>query len=449
MKKRFSPFQLAIVTDRASPFVAVCDKPRQGGNSVAEACIFSGPKGNSFDFRAAQSISADGASTAYPVATTPITNTGNGASSYEEWVSTYGDYHGVATVTAKAVAGSKTNEDAYLRQLNEIMETEITAFVEVAARKLLGPVGGNLGQVTNIATGAVPGAYTLSKPSDAYNFATGMVIMFAADASAGVATVRGTTLPAIAYVHASFPDGDGVTAGAHLYVAASVFTGTVAPTAAQSGTGGTVTPANNDFIFRLGDVAQGVDLSDSAIRSFQSWITLSPATGTLFNVNRGQDSRFSGFRVNTTQIAGFSILDRIQLLATIGAAHSSARNARLCVLGPKTWQQLATEAQSYGQLEFTSETKIGIQMITLMTVNGPTKIMMDPHCVESDIWLFTRESLKLFNMDGFPALDTGDGNEILRQAGAAGYEARWHAFSCPTVSGKPWWNGRCDSGNVA
>jgi hypothetical protein len=451
LKKRFSPYNLQTIVDRTSPFVAVLDKPTQGGSSVAEGVILSGPKGQSFQFQAAQAVSADGSYTFTPQgATTAITvvNTGNGASNYDEFISTYGDYHGVATVTAKAVAGSKTNMDAYLRQLNEVMESEIGAFIEVGARKLLGPVGGALAQVTNIATGAQAGAYTLSNPSDAYNFSVGMVIMFATTNGNGTATVVGTTQPAFAYVQAVFPDGDGPNAGAQLYIGNAVFNGTVTPTLPQPGNGG-ATPANNAFIFRLGDVAQGTDLSDAQIRSFQSWVTLAAAQGTAFNVNRSQDARLSGFRLPSVVSAGMSVLDRIQLLATIGRSQAGAKNATLCVVGPRTWQQLATEAQSYGTLQFTKEMKLGVELLTIMTCNGPTQVMNDPHCVESDIWLFTRENLKLYNYDGFPCLDEGDGNEILRQAGAAGYEARWHAFTCATVNGKPWTHGRSDSGIAA
>lgn len=451
LKKRFAPYKLKTIVDRESPFVAALDKPMQGGSSVAEGCILSGPKGNSYQFNAAQAVSADGAYSwtgQGATAAITITNTGNGASNYDEWISTYGDYHGVATVTAKAVAGSKTNMDAYLRQLNEVMESELAAFIEVGARKMLGPVGGALAQVTNIALGAA-GQYVLANPSDAYNFSVGMVVMFASTNGNGAATVKGVNSPSIAYVHAVFPDGDGPTAGVHVYVnGTTAFAGTVTPTAASTGGGGG-TAANADFIFRLGDVAQGLDLSDAQIRSFQAWVSLAASTGTLFNVNRSQDARLSGFRLPATISAGMSVLDRIQLLATIGRSQAGAKGANLVVVGPKTWQQLATEAQSFGTLQFTKNVTIGIELLTIMTCNGPTQIVNDPHCVESDIWLFTPENLKLYTMDGFPCLDEGDGNEILRQAGAAGYEVRWHAFACPTVNGKPWTHGRSDSGNAA
>src|SRR5690606_38778817 len=118
----------------------------------------------------------------------------------------------------------------------------------------------------------------------------------------------------------------------------------------------------------------------------------------------------------------------------------------LYVVSPKTWNELSQEVQSFGQLSFEKDVKIGAQMITLITVNGMAQVMADPHCADSDIFLFTKSSLKLYHFDGFPALDTADGNEYLRQSSAAGYEVRWHTFSCATVNGQPHLNGRCDSG---
>ncbi|HKB35075.1 MAG TPA: hypothetical protein VKD72_01390 [Gemmataceae bacterium] len=413
------------------------DKPVQGGLSVAEAVILSGPKGNSYSLTAAQAVAAQGGGP----------DPAHGASNYDEFNSTFGEYHGIANITARAVAGSKTNMDAYLRQLSEVVESEVTAFTSVGARKLLGPVGGSIGQVTNVATNGVAGAYTLAKAADAYNFAAGMICNAAStDGSAAPANVRGTTTVSLGFVTQVFPDGDNATAPG-----AQVFFSNASGGATSNwlaGSGGTTQPINNDFLFRHGDIQQATDLSDAQIRSFQSWITLVAATGTFNQVNRSQDARLSGFRVPATQMSGMSILDRIQLLATVGRSQNGAINATLCVVGPRTWQQLATEAQSYGTLQFTRDTKIGVEMLTIITANGPTMVMNEPHCVESDIWLFTRNTLKLYNYDGFPALDEGDGNELLRQNAAAGYEVRWHAFTCATVNGKPMWNGRCDSGNV-
>lgn len=421
LKKRFAaPGKLQGIADRAAPFLAACDKPVQGGASVAEPVIISGPKGNSYSLTAAQAVAAQAA---------------HGASNYDEFNSTFGEYHGVANVTARAVAGSKTNMDAYLRQLSEVMESEVGSFAAIGERKLLGPVGGSIGKISNVTIGA-DGEMSLTLIGDAQNFAAGMIVQAAsADGSSAVVTARG----GLGYAYSVFVDGDSN--GAHVHFATSESDATAGTPGIPSGW------QNNDFLFRNGDVASSTDLSDAQIRSFQGWITLAAATGTYNAVNRSQDSRLSGFRLSAGAVQGMAVIDRMQLLATTGRSQCGATNASLFVVGPNTWQQAAQEAQSYGQLQFTDNTKIGVKLLTIMTCNGPAQVLLSPACLESDIWLFTQSTLKIYNYDGFPALDEGDGNEILRQTSAAGYEVRWHAFNCVTVSGRPHFNGRCASGN--
>lgn len=427
LKKRFSAAgKLQAVADRASQFVAVCDKPVQGGASVAEPLIFSGPKGNSYSLTAAQAVAAQ---------------SNHGASDYQEFVSSFGEYHGVANITARAVAGSKTNMDAYLRQLTEVIESEVTAFTSIGARKMLGPIGGSIGRISDLNEGGGDGEIQLTVNGDALNFAPGMILQAADGTGNGApSNVRS----GLGYVFRVAPDADIAgtsTTGAHVFVATS-------EALATAGTSGGPTGwVDNDYLFRNGDVAASTDLSDSQIRSFQAWITLAAAADTYNSVVRSADGRYSGFRLTATAVAGMSVLDRVQLLATVGRSTCGAQEATLCVVGPRTWQQLAQEAQSFGSATFTKNLKIGVEMLTIMTCNGPCQVMNEPHCLESDIWLFSPKTLKIYNYDGFPALDEGDGNEILRQASSAGYEVRWHAFTSVTVSGKPHHNGRCDSGN--
>lgn len=426
--------ELKAVSDRASQFVASLKKIRRGGSSIAEPIILSGPKGNSFSFTAAQFVAQQGGGGDEPP---------HAASNYDEWNSTFGQYIGYAQVSARAMAGAQNDKDAYLRQVAEVLTSEVTAFVEIGARKLLGPVGGSIGQVTNVSTNGVPGAFTLSKASDAYNFVVGMVLNAATtDGSTAPGAVKGGGTPTTKFVIQVFPDGDNPAApGAQVFIS-DTSGGTVSNSATAF--------ANADFLFRHGDLTQGTDLSDQQIRSLQSWVTLVAATDTKFTVDRSRDSRLSGFRVPSAQLAGFSILDRIQLLATVGSAQAAGKGAKMAWVGPKTWQQLATEAQSYGTIQFTNNITLGVDALTVMTCNGPTQVMTDPHVVESDIWLLTPDNVVLYQYgDSFPELFTYDGQELLRVNNAMAGEMRWTAFTCLTVNGRPQSHGRCDSGNLA
>jgi hypothetical protein len=421
LKKQFmAPGKLQAIADRAAPFAALCSKPTTGGASVAEPVIISGLKALSYTVAGAKAVSDQ---------------EDHGASDYDEFNSTFGQYFGHARITSRAVAGGKTNAAAYLRQLTEILETSVGSFMSVAERKLLGPVGGAIGRISNVTIGA-DGEMSLTVVGDAQNFSNGMIVQAAsADGSSATITAR----DGLGYPFEVYVDGDAN--GAHVHFARST-------ALAAAGTPGVPDGwANNDYLFRNGDVASNTDLSDKQVRSFQGWITLAAATGTYNAVNRTVDSRLSGFRLSSTAVAGMSILDRMQLLATTGRSQCGATQAQLFVVGPNTWQQLAQEMQSYGQLMFSDSTRAGIKMMKVITANGDCEVLNSPSCIESDIWLFTESTLKIHNYDGFPALDDADGNEILKQEGAAGYFIRFHAFNCVTVSGKPHFNGRCPSGN--
>lgn len=426
LKKRFvdpGPAGIKAVTDLASPFVAKLNKPKSHpGSSVAEPVILSGPKGNSYSLAAAKAVANQSA---------------HGASDYDEFNSSYGRYRGIAHVSDFAVAVSKQGSAAaYLRQISEVMDSEVAAFTHAAAYKLLGPVGGSIGKISDVTIGA-DGEMSLTIKGDVLNLAPGQILQAAPTDGSSAPTARA----GLGYVFKVFVDGDSN--GAHVHIATSEANATAGTPGIPSGW------ANSDFIFRNGDIATGEALADSIIRSYQAWITLSAATTDFNGVVRSKDSRYSGFRVPAAELAGMSILEKIQLLAVRGNKTCGAVGANWCVVGPNTWAQLAQEAQSYGQFQqFGKDTTVGVSTITVMTINGPTMVMGESHCQESDIWLFTPETLKLYNIDGFPALDDADGNDILRLSDTGGYEIRWHAFTCPTVSGRPHHNGRCDSGNV-
>lgn len=397
----------------------IADKIQQGGASVAEPIIGGGPQGFGATLSAAQAVSAQA---------------NFGASNYDEFVSTYGEYHGSVVVTARAVAGSKTQPDAYVRQITEAMTSAARKFGEIAGRKLLGPSGQNIGQIVNVAANGA-GKMSITLRGDVFNYTPGMILQASTDPGTGNVAPR----VALGFVISVFPDTDG--SGAHLYIAANE--------AAQiAGTASTPAAwANSDFLFRNGDVSVAT-LSDSQIRSLQSWITLVAANDTFNGVARSQDARYSGVRIASADVNGLSITDRMQLLATELKAQAGASDVDYMFLGPRTWQQAASEAQSYGRYDLGGDPKLGVPYgFTLMTCIGPIKVASDAHCLESDIWAVTSKNLKIYNYDGFPGLDTGDGVELLRQGAAAGYEIRYHAFNCVTVNAVPWFFGRCASGN--
>src|SRR5688572_5649199 len=289
LKKRFAKAKdLEAFSDRKSPVLRLANKVIQGGSSVAEAVISDGPQGFSYSLTAAQAVSAQA---------------NRGASNYDEFNSSFGEYHGSAVISARAVAGSKTNEDAYLRQLTEVMTSSLAKFGSIAARKILGPVGGAIGRILAVNGGGTNGELTLTVRGDCFNIAPGMILQAADGTGNGApSNVRA----GLGYVYAVFPDGDSDTTQVRVATSeANALAGTVG---LPSGW------ANNDYLFRNGDIAASTDLSDVQIRSLQAWVTLSAANDTFNGVNRGQDARLSGIRIASTDVVGMNVLDRMTLL---------------------------------------------------------------------------------------------------------------------------------------
>lgn len=423
LKKRFvKAGDLTPVAEQHSKAFKLIDKPTQGGASVAEACIFSGPQGFSYDLNAAQAVSAQ---------------SDRGSSAYEEWVSTFGQYFGSAVISARSVAGAKTDADAYLRQVTETLENSAISFASIAARKIFGPVGGHIGRISDFNSGGTNGEILLTARGDASNFAPGMILQAADGTGNGApSNVRS----GLGYVISVNYDADTAGDVCHLKVATTEALRLAGTVGAPTGW------TDNDYLFRNGDVAASTDLSDAQVRSLQAWVTLLAATGDYNGVTRTQHGLLSGFRCGATEVAGLSVLDRCMLLLNRGAEDAGATPDYLA-MSPKTWGQLQSDLISYGKLMFEKDVKLGMEMISLIGPNGPVKVLNDRAVRDADIWALTSSKLKVYNYDGFPALTDHDGVEMLRQATAAGYEIRFHAFNSLTVSGRPWDFGRCSSGN--
>lgn len=413
--------KLQTITERASPTLAKIDKPQRGGQAIVEPFIPSGPQGWSYDLTAAGVVSDQ---------------TDRGASDYEIWTSPFGEYWGSAKVSARAVSGSKGNEDAFLQQLTETIDGALRTFGSVAAQKLFGPVGNSIGRISDLDEGGGAGEIQLTVRGDSFNFAPGMILQ----AATGTGTpTPGTVRAGLGYVFRVTPDADvtgTTTTGAHIWVAT---------TSGSTTSGGPTGWADSDYLFRNGDILAATDLSDKQIRSLQGWITLTAASDTYLGVPRGVHAGASGFRVAAADLVGLSIKERCELLVNVGRSEYGAMDVDTLVMGPRTWMQLSQEIQDFGWTQFGKVMEIGAGELVIITANGAIKVINEPHCKEADIWAFTLDRLKIYNYNGFPGPRDEDGLEMLRTG--KNYEVQWQAFNSVTVGGQPQLHGRCSSGN--
>lgn len=413
--------KLQSITERVSPTLAKIEKPQRGGQAIVEPFIPSGPQGWSYGLTEASAVSDQ---------------TDRGASHYETWTSPFGEYWGSAKVSARAVSGSKGNEDAFLQQLTETMDGALKSFGSVAAIKMFGPAGNSLGRISDLDEGGGAGEIQLTIRGDSFNFAPGMILQAATGTGNGT---PGTVRAGLGYVFRVTPDADvsgTSTTGAHIWVAT---------TSGSTTSGGPSGWADNDYLFRYGDVQASVDLSDKQIRSLQSWITLTAATGTYLGVDRGVHAGASGFRVAAADVAGLSIKERCELLVNVGRSEYGANEVDTLVMGPRTWMQLSQEIQDFGWTQFGKVMEVGAGELIIITANGMVRVINEPHCKEADIWALTIGLIRIYNYNGFPGPRDEDGLKMLRTG--KNYEVQWQAFNSLTVGGQPQMFGRCSSGN--
>ncbi len=413
--------KLQTITERVSPTLQKIEKPQRGGQAIVEPFIPSGPQGFSFDLSAASTVSDQ---------------TDRGSSDYQIWTSPFGEYWGSAKVSARAVSGSKGNEDAFLQQLTETMDMSLKSFGAIAAQKIFAPVGNSIGRISDLNIGGGNGEMSLTVRGDSFNFAKGQILQAADGTGNGAPT---NIRAGLGYVYSVTPDADVTgtsTTGAHLWVAT---------TSGSTTSGGPTGWADNDYLFRYGDVLAATDLSDRTIRSLQGWITLTASTSTYLGVNRQLHAGASGFRVAAADVAGLSIKERIELLVNVGRAEYGANEVDTIVVGPRTWMQLSQEVQDFGWTSFGSKMEVGAGEIGIITANGLVRVLNEPHCKEADIWALTMSLLKIYNYNGFPGPRDEDGLKMLRNG--KNYEVQWQAFNSFTVGGQPQMHGRCSSGN--
>lgn len=427
LKKRYKEVtSLQAVTALASPILKdFIDFIQQGGASVDEACILDGPQGFSGDQTMAATIANE---------------TDRGASHYETWVSTYGSYFGKAKVSAKAVAGSKGREDAFLRQLTEIMDSALKAFGHIAARKILGPSGGYVGTATgnSASTGtagdpgfsASAGVIVLDDPSDSVHFAKGMKIQYSATAKGGSLLDSGGT---------NTVDAVDVSNGI-IYLEETVGNSTYDAAEAVADNPATI------YIFRAGDYVTGTD-PGVIMTGLGDWNPLTATVGSadsFHNVDRGQDERLSGCRLVAAESQGLSVKERIERLVNKMRNTAGAMDTDFVATHGDVWMELSHDIQSFGWNTFGKVMEVGAGELVVMTPNGPIKVVNEPHMNRTDIRVGTSKSLKMYHYNGFPGMPDEDGLKLLRDG--KDYAIQYEAYTCLTVNGRPWDFGVANSG---
>lgn len=348
-----------------------------GGNNARITLRYGAPQGGSADFATAQGNK------------TTSTDAGFLLTRAKE-------YH-IAGITGEALLAAEGDENTLLNGVKAEMEGAMRNFRRSISISLYRNGGGQRGVISassNVATTTI----TLATSSDVVMYEVGMWVNLAID------------------------DGTG---------GAGVETGRVQITAINRDTGALTASANwntitgaavGQFIFRQADY--GV-----MVKGLSGWLpAVAPVGGdNWFGVDRSAD---------TTRLAG------VRFAAAVGAAKEdtlidcSARLGREGATPDAVYMNNLDRADIVKGLmgkavyEMTKSTdgSIGYKALLLEGDKGPLKVYADPNCPQGQFFMLQEDTWVLKSIKGCPHIIDEDGNKMLREAAADGFEWRLRAL---------------------
>jgi hypothetical protein len=336
-------------------------------------------------------------------ATQTIAGTAAGSTVWHQLNIEAGDYFGDVEIGDKVMKMSRSNRGAFLAN----KEVEIDGLYETAGESLNLYAWGNggcaLGRVAAVeAAGAE--TFTLENASDAANFEIGMEIV----ASASDGSVSTHSLNA---------------AGAIVDVTAvNRATGVITLEDLSD-----ISLAVGDYVFRQNDFFG--DTGNVILKGVEAFITRTDSPAALWGVaaaTRALDpQRHAGYRINSSEIIGKTIEERIRILCAQGTSRFKARPFTAGFLHPEDFVVLETLMASKGQRALEDkETKFGYMKIDVVTGSGRIPIYCDRHCPRGHFFGLRMENWWLSSVGELLHPQEEDGMVILRKATSTNYEYR-------------------------
>lgn len=323
----------------------------------------------------------------------------------EDFLLTRRNNYSVASVDGEVVESSRGDTASFIEALKLTIDKAMAALSDDCETELFRSGEGHMAQIGSVSS-ANPMVVTLLQTEEITSFDVGMVIL-ADDTSTG-ASLRAT--PASVTV-------------------ASVNRGSGTFTTAFDNSGPTTDWAANDYLFVSGDQATGAGTSNSRKMSgLAAWLPGSAPSGgeSYFGVDRSVDSRLYG-QVHT------GTMDTLED-ASIDAQSKSAREGG----SPDTLMlhhaQVRRFNKELGAKKEYSETKavgpsgmeanVSYRGITIQGDEGPINVIAANKCQANVGWLLQKDVWLIASIGPVVKILDEDGNRMLRQSTADGYEVR-------------------------
>lgn len=320
---------------------------------------------------------------------------------------------GIVPLATVVLLAAADKSGSFIDALKEEIEAKIKGFAQVHNAWIYGNGTGSLGRVSASAAGP-PATVTLVNPRDTYNiYPDDLLVASAADGS-GTTTLRVGSMRVLAVNHDT----------GQLVVDALATSLTA-----------------NDYLFLDGAVDAGTNVIFDGLAKILN--PTSPASDTLWGVNRANRGYLSGTRVPTAKQTGGPV-ERMKALSS--ALWQVGSRANCGLLSPPQWDKAAASLQNQGYRPITVKedtATAGYAYIELTGYGGKVTLLNDPSLTQDVGYILSKDHVwfyhydkKLVNFSESP----DKSNRYVPSQTQLGYDVRLHSFPA-LVTNAPWMSG--------
>lgn len=352
------------------------------GRNMPMVAVYGNPQGRSADFSEAQGNTTS----------TKIT---------DFLLDIVSDYS-VAKLTGEVIDRTKSDKGAFLKALKSTIDYAMDSLSDAIETFLPRSGTGSIGQVSSGSTVSAS-TITLADTNDVANFEVGM-------------TLRGTST-----------DGGVYDVGEEVLAGVNRSTGVLTATSAAWNTVMTAL-ATSDYLVVSGDAQNGTSNAKVKITGLQAWLPSSApsVSESFFGVDRSVDSRLYGtYHDASAQTMEDGLVDGQSKSAQQGGTpdlgiinHVKMRRL-IKELGANKEYTTVNAVSSKGLVA-----NVGYRGVFIQGDKSVIKIVAANKCPSADGFLLEQENATVFSIGPAVKFLMEDGNRILRQATADGYEVR-------------------------
>ena len=319
------------------------------------------------------------------------------------WALTQMSDYAVIGIDALTMRASRSNRGAFVNARKTEIDMMLKGLGNSAAHALYRDGKGTIGRVAPAPTADPGGAafFILADFDDARNFVIGQRIVFTSDAAGS--TVVGLTA---GYEVSAVDEANG-----KITVTGATLHADVDP---------------DDYVWPLGDNGT------TKVTGLAGWLPLTAPTAgdSHFGKDRSVHvNRLAGCRLNAT---GNSIEENILTLAEDIVRQGGAPDK--CFVSHGNFSNLVKGLGTKVEYNGGGGTAgVGFGGVQIHTSAGPVMVHPDPDCPSNRGYVLQLDTWALHHLDGFPHIDTLDGNSSQRLSGSDGVQVRaryWAQLAC-------------------